>query len=200
MNFLAHMFLAGDDEPLILGNMIADFIRHGEGANYPLDIQRGIWLHRRIDAFTDPHPVVLKSIGRIDSRFHLLKGVMVDLFYDHFLARLWDDYAPEKLEAFTTRIYAILHANEEELPPRLRRILPYMSEQNWLVNYRDLEGIDRALGGISRRISRPNRLAEGGEALRNHYAELETDFREFFPLLQDYVKNIDFPANLFSSS
>jgi len=188
VNFLAHLYLSDGQRDLILGNMIADFISPPMETGYAKGVIEGIRLHRQIDAFTDSHPVFRRSKSRISSRFRLLKGIMVDLFYDHFLARHWNAYHPLALEDFCEEHYQLLEAHTAQLPERLAYILPYMRSQNWLVSYRDVSGIQEAFRGLSRRISRKNNLAEGVSELRDNYPELEVDFLQFFPELQAFCR------------
>lgn len=181
MNFLAHVYLAENTPESIVGNMLGDFVNAGFREKFRPEIVRGIIMHQQIDMFTDSHPVFLRSMGRIDGKYRRLKGIMIDLFYDHFLAKHWAQYSDEPLEAFCERIYGIFEQHVSLLSPRLQRILPYMINDNWLLSYRHPEGIGWALSGLSRRISRENRLAESIEQLHQHYEGFESDFREFFP-------------------
>lgn len=190
MNFLAHLYLADETPESIIGNMLGDFINADFRSKYSPEICRGIVMHQKIDQFTDSHPIFLQSRQRIHDDYRHLKGIMIDLFYDHFLAKNWQDYADEPLEDFCDRIYDIFQAHKSLLAPRLQRILPYMIEENWLTSYRGFEGIGWALSGISRRISRKNILASGLGQLEANYEELATDFRAFFPELANYANEI----------
>lgn len=193
MNFLAHLYLAGDSVYFQIGNIMADFVHINDQKSYPPEIIAGILLHRKVDRFTDEHPVFRRSRRRIDPRYRHLQGIMVDLFYDHFLAKYWREYHPEPLEAFSQRIYRRLEDHHHILAPGLQRLLPYMISGNWLVAYRDVDGIEWALGGLSRRMRRKNVLAGGAAELRKHYAGLEGDFREFFPQVVDFAAQFKAP-------
>lgn len=172
----------------MLGNFLGDFVRLGEEARYGVAMRRGIRLHRRIDGFTDAHPVFRRSRRRVRDSLRRYGGISVDLFYDHILAVTFAEYHEVNLEAFAEQVYRLLQMNETTLPPRLRSILPAMIRDNWLVSYRELEGIERALRGISRRLSRPIDLAASTEELRLHYDAFAADFREFFPEVSDFVR------------
>ena len=174
----------------MVGSLLGDFVKGDDHRNYTPAIQRAILAHRQIDAYTDVHPVYRRSKGRLDPAFRHTKPILVDVFYDHFLAKNWDDYADVPLEDFTLRAYQALEQHEADLPPRLRRMLPYMKADNWLLSYRKLEGVGLTLSGLSRRMSFANRLDRGLTALRQNYAGLEADFGAFFPQLEGYADGL----------
>jgi acyl carrier protein phosphodiesterase len=181
MNFLAHLYLAGDCPERLVGQMMADFVRGRVSEELGDGIRAAIQAHRRIDAFSDRHPVVLRSKRRSGEENRRYAGVAVDLFYDHFLARHWERFSPVALEAFTHAAYETLLAREAIFPERMALVVRRMAAQDWLGSYREVEGIGCALRGISRRCRRENRLPEGVRDLRAHYAAFEDDFLTFFP-------------------
>ena len=197
MNFLAHLYLADDTPASIVGNMLADFVSHDFRERYPPPVVNAILFHHQIDHYADAHPLFRRSRRRLGRQYRLLTGVLIDVFYDHFLARNWGHYSRLPLAAFCDEVYAVFQDHPHLLSPRLQRIMPIMVEENWLLAYREIEGVEKALRGLSRRISRPNRLAEGGEALRENYAELQTDFQAFFPDLKAHADGIRhrYPSN-----
>ena len=188
MNFLAHVFLSGNDEEIIVGNFIADFVKGKKKDEYPQQIKRGIELHRMIDDFTDHHPVVLRSQSRIRHHQGRYSGVVIDLFFDHFLAKNFSEYHPDSLKSFSEQTYSVLKRHWHVLPIGVHLFLPFMIGRNWLLNYSTIEGIDRTLKGISRRVSFENKMNEAVEDLRENYSELETDFKEFFAELIKFVQ------------
>lgn len=188
MNYLAHLYLAEASEAGLVGNLMGDFVKgRPEGWDYPGEIRRGILLHRRVDSFTDQHPVFRASRARLAPAYRRYGGIIVDLAYDHFLARDWPAYHDEPLPAFAARAYRALAHHHHRLPTRLQRIAPIMSAQDWLSAYQALEGIERSLAGMARRLSRPTPLAAAGGELRRHYTALEADFRAFIPELRAYA-------------
>ena len=190
MNFLAHIYLSGSNEKMMVGNFIADFVK-GRAALEKFDgeIIRGIELHRAIDEFTDSHPIVTKSKIRLRPKYRHYSGVIVDVFYDHFLAKNWDRYHTEALPDFAERIYQTIEKHNSILPEGVNRMLPYMIRGNWLVNYSKPEGIHRALTGMSRRTPFESKMDEAIGDLIKHYDEFKTEFEEFFPVLESYVAN-----------
>ena len=175
--------------------MLGDFVRGRQAEQYSAGIRAGIRLHVRIDSFTDSHPIVAVSKARVRPPYRRYAGVLVDVFYDHFLARNWRVYSPGvPLEEFARKSYAVLWEAREILPARLQRIRPSMMEQDWLTSYRTVESIDRVLQGLARRVSRENPLPHAISVLREHHHELESDFREFFPRLAGFVANQQGPG------
>ena len=195
MNYLAHLLLAGDQPELVVGAILADFVRSRQGERYSDGIRAGIRLHVRIDSFTDAHAIVAVSKSRMKPPYRRFAGVLVDVFYDHFLARNWEAYSPAiPLEEFARQSYAVLWDAREILPEKLQRILPSMIEQDWLTSYRDVESIDRALQGLARRVRKETPLPHAISVLREHAAELESDFNEFFPQLVEFAADQPRPS------
>lgn len=192
MNYLAHLYLAEEHSESLLGNLLGDFVKGAVGDGYSEEVRRGIELHRKVDRYTDSHSVVRASISRISPHRRRFAGVMVDIFYDHLLAKNWLTYSTTPLAQFSQHIYQILHANHDLLPARLQQMLPYIIGEDWLTSYREMQSIDRALNRIANRIrkrfGRDNSLLNSIEELEANYQQLESDFHTFFPDLIAYVK------------
>ncbi len=183
MNFLAHLYLAPDDDEALLGSLMGDFVKGPLRGEHPPGIERGLALHRRIDVFTDAHAAVRRSRARIPPQRRRYAGIIVDVFYDHCLARDWARYARQPLEQFAHRVYRVLEAHRDALPARLQTIAPAMSRQDWLSSYREVGSVAHALERTGQRLKRGNGLLGAGEDLTAHYAGLGEDFDEFFPQL-----------------
>lgn len=188
MNFLAHIYLSGDNEEIMIGNFIADFVKGRKKDNYPDKIRRGIELHRMIDDFTDHHEVTAKSKDRLRKKYGKYSGVIVDLYYDHFLAVNFVEFTSLPLLEFSQKTYGIIKNYASFLPEGVLYFLPFMIERNWLLNYATIEGIGKALSGLSIRVSFENRMGESVQDLKEQYQAFENDFREFFPALMDFVE------------
>lgn len=186
MNFLAHIYLSGDNEELILGNFIADSIKGKKYLNYPPGIQKGILLHRRIDHFTDTHPIVRRSSSKLHKNYSHYAGVIVDIFYDHFLASNWEEYSKVPLENFVADFYILLKKNFDLLPTPIQSFLPYMVAENWLLSYASIDGISRILYQMNIRTRNIVKMDKAVNELREHYSEFEKDFSEFFPILKNF--------------
>ena len=188
MNYLGHLYLAEDTPQSLVGNLLGDFVKGAIGDAYPAAVRRGIELHRKVDAFTDSHPVFRASVRLISPARRRFAGIMIDLFYDHFLARHWLTYARSSLPAFSQKVYGALQENRDILPERLQRMLPYIIQEDWLTSYQQVSAIDRALNRLSKRFKRENPLANSAEELEANYAPLEADFHRFFPDLIRFAR------------
>lgn len=180
MNFLAHIYLSFDDPQITLGNFMADSIRGRDYLQFPKRIQKGVLLHRAIDTFTDTHPITRKSSKRLHSRYRHYSMVIVDIYYDHFLARNWDSYSDISLESFTDNFYTLLEENLHLMPETVQQMTPYMITDNWLLSYREVEGIHRVLKGLNRRTGLKSGMDQAVEELEDFYGEFEAEFTAFF--------------------
>jgi acyl carrier protein phosphodiesterase len=189
MNFLAHLYLSGDSPKVMVGNFMGDFVK---GKNlterFDAEIVKGITLHREIDWFTDTHALVKQSKDKLRSKYRHYSGVIVDVFYDHFLASNWSRYSYQPLGEFATQCYATIKLHEIILPEDARHMLPYMVNGNWLVNYSKLEGIQRALSGMARRARFESKMEESAVDLKENYESFQKEFEIFFPELKAHCE------------
>ncbi|ADV51048.1 Acyl carrier protein phosphodiesterase [Cellulophaga algicola DSM 14237] len=188
MNFLAHIYLSFDDKEITLGNFIADSIRGNKYKHLPERVQKGIKLHRFIDTFTDAHPTVRQSTKRLHENYSHYSGIIVDIFYDHFLAKNWSTYSEVPLEVFVDNFYDLLEDNYEILPDSTKHMMPYMIADNWIFNYSKLEGIGRVLTGMNRRTKNKSKMNFAILDLEEHYDEFEKEFTTFFEELIAFSK------------
>jgi acyl carrier protein phosphodiesterase len=188
MNFLAHIYLSGNNDLIKIGNFMADGIRGKQFEHFPEDVQKGILLHRFIDTYTDSHDIFRKSTKRLHERYHHYAGVIVDIVYDHFLAKNWEKYSDEKLELFVNRFYHSLHDNYEILTEKTQGLMPYMIERNWLVSYRTTEGIQHILTQMDRRSKNVSQMQFAVEELTEFYDEFEEEFTLFFEEIREQAK------------
>lgn len=180
MNFLAHIYLSGHNKKVTIGNFIADGIKGKKYQNYSAQIQKGILLHRAIDSYTDAHPVFKISTKRLHKRYSHFSGVIVDIFYDHFLAKNWDKYSEIQLEDYISDFYKNLEQHKEILPPRVLQMMPYLINDNWLLSYASIEGINKVLEGMNRRTNNVGKINNAITELEEFYSEFENEFTEFF--------------------
>ncbi len=183
MNFLAHAFLSGSDKEILLGNFIADSVKGTEFNRFTPGVQKGIKLHRAIDHFTDTHPVVQKSKERLRPVYRKFSGVIVDVFYDHFLAKNWNKFSTVSLEEYVDDVYSLMKLHYSILPKRSQQMLPYMIEHNWLVSYAQIEGIEKILTQMARRSTFESNMGASVKELRLYYDLFEEEFNTFFPEL-----------------
>lgn len=192
MNYLAHLLLAENHPESRIGNLLGDFVK-GKLEQYETcyseEIINGIKLHRKVDEFTDKHPIFISSKRRIVNNKRLA-GIIIDICYDHFLAKNWDIFYDEKLDKFVDNIYIELEENRNILPANLQQALPRMIAEDWLGSYKTPEGVGLTFARIARRLKRENNLATALDELMENYAEIEADFLSFFPEVISYVEKI----------
>lgn len=180
MNYLAHIYLSGDNDLVTIGNFIADGIKGKQYKTYPKDIQIGILLHRHIDSYTDAHKTFRVSTKRLHEKYGHYSGVIVDILYDHFLAKNWKKYSDIPLDKYVDTFYDSLESNYDILPLRIQKMMPHMLADNWLLNYASIEGISRVLDGMNRRTKNRSSMNEAVVELENFYTEFENEFSDFF--------------------
>ncbi|HLN94494.1 MAG TPA: ACP phosphodiesterase [Flavobacterium sp.] len=188
MNFLAHIYLSGDNELVQIGNLMADGIRGKRYDEFPPDVRTGILLHREIDTFTDAHPIFRESTKRLHSHYHHYAGVIVDVFYDHFLAHNWTLYSTQPLEDFVARFYDNLERHYDLLTDRTRDMMPPMIRHNWLLSYRDVDGIARIMTQMDHRTGNVSGMRNCVGELLEYYEEFGTEFRVFFEELRTFCR------------
>jgi acyl carrier protein phosphodiesterase len=189
MNFLAHVYLSGDNPKIMLGNFIGDFVKGKQAlSSFEKEVTLGIGLHRHIDAFTDTHEIVHESKKRLRLKYRHYANVIVDIFYDHFLAKQWNDYHDQPLKDYSQSIYKTIESFQSILPGGVKYMLPYMISGNWLLNYSKVEGIGRALSGMSQRTTYESKMEQAVEDLRQHYDLFKDEFDRFFPELSNSCK------------
>lgn len=188
MNFLAHIYLSGDDTQLALGNFIADAVKGKKYLEYPDRIRDGIILHRKIDSFTDSHPIVKQSVSRLFPTYKHYSTVIVDILYDHYLAANWLKYHSTPLAKFTDEFYTVLNNNYDLLPKRIQKFLPIMIHDNWILSYKSIPGIGNILYQMNIRTKNKSRMDLAVKELNLYYDEFGKEFEMFFKELEDYVK------------
>lgn len=187
MNYLAHLHVGGQRPAQLLGSLYGDFVKGSLAGRFAPELEASIRLHRRIDAFTDQHPLIKTALARFAPGHRRYAGIALDVFFDHCLARNWSQYADMPLDDFTGKVYGLLAA-ESELPERLALVAPRMAAQDWLGSYRDYEVVEAALAGIARRLSRPAGLHQAMAELPGLYRPLSADFQAFYPRLQAFAQ------------
>lgn len=193
MNFLAHLFLSGDDEEVMVGNLLEDFvvgrIEHPRNAHYNENIKNGILLHRLIDSFTDTNPLVSDCKSVLYGKYHKYAAVVIDIFFDHFLAIHWEKYSSEPFDDFRKRVHASFQKHWDVMPDRMKPMIESMIKHDWLKNYSEFWGMERALTGISRRTVYVSNMENAVEDLKLHYDLFDEKFSVFFPLMINECTN-----------
>ena len=192
MNYLAHQFLSGKNKEIRVGNFLGDFMKGKDLNDFPTTIQLGIELHRIIDEFTDTHQIVHKSKKLLHPKQGKYASVLLDVYYDYFLAKNWEKFSDEKLEDFSLGVYEDFWELRAYFPERVVAFLPNMKKNDWFSNYRSYWGINKALQSIARRAKYSNTIIDSLLHLQELEKELEADFLIFMPQLKkrcdDFLK------------
>ena len=187
MNFLAHLFLSNKNPDYLIGNFIADFIRNHEVVNYSSEIQKGIHLHRKIDSFTDNHPMVRQGTARLMPVQHKYAPVVIDILYDYLLAKNWDKYSDESLRKFSNWAYQVLESNIRLMPERLQKRVPKMVDADWLMAYGTEKGMRYTFEKMSDRTSFPSYFDTAFDQLLEDFDLYNNEFNSFFPEVMEMV-------------
>jgi acyl carrier protein phosphodiesterase len=190
MNYLAHLFLAEPTPEALIGNLLGDFRTGIPLDYYPQAIRRGIETHLQIDAFTDAHPIVRQSKTYFSPPQRRFAGIVLDVLYDHYLAKHWQDYATVPLPEFANQVYRILETHRELLPIKLQRALPDMVGNDWLCSYQELPILRYTIERIGQRFKRPTPIAQSYGEIMANYDVLKQDFQAFFPELIAYANGL----------
>ncbi|MFY7880620.1 MAG: ACP phosphodiesterase [Lacibacter sp.] len=188
MNYLAHAYLSFENNEMLTGNLISDFVKGKKQFDYPAGIQKGIQLHRAIDTFTDSHPATQRAKTIFRSAYRLYAGAFVDVVFDHFLAEDEQHFTDASLKEFATNTYTALELFSTYFPERFAAMFPYMKKQNWLYNYRSKWGIEKSLGGVVRRSAYLNESDTAYALFQDHYNELKACYQDFFPELYTFAQ------------
>ena len=186
MNYLAHLFLSGDNPKHMVGNFMGDSVKGRDYENYDDELRLGILLHRQIDHFMDTHPEVEKGKARLRNHIGKFSGVVMDVFYDHFLALNWHEYSAVNRDDFIQSSYRILEKHVDDMPQITQFIMGRMISNNWLGHYHKEEGIDRALTGLSHRTRYKNNMADSVQFLVKFKQDFDQEFRSYFPEIIDH--------------
>lgn len=180
MNYLAHIYLSGTNDLLKIGNFMADSIKGNDYEKYAPEIKKGILLHRHIDSFTDSHPIYRRSKHRLHEKYGHYSGVIMDILYDHFLAKNWSKFSNEKLEDYANDFYQLLQNNYDILTEKIKGMMPYMIARNWLVSYATIEGLEMILFQMDYKTKHRANMQEAVVELQDFYSEFESEFFLFF--------------------
>jgi acyl carrier protein phosphodiesterase len=188
MNFLAHIYLSGSSDEFKVGNFIGDYVKGKDYEKFPPEIRKGILMHRGIDWFTDNHPIVRQSKTYFTPRYHKFSGIIIDIFYDHFLANEWNSFSDENLHDFVDSVNKVILKYADVFPEGIKKIVPYFIADNWFETYASIEGIEKILMKMSQRTSLPYEDNYAIEVLKDKYNSIRDEFLEFFPQIINFVE------------
>lgn len=187
MNYLAHVLLSGNNEEVVIGNFIGDYVKGAHFKKYSESIRKGILLHRGIDLFTDRNKTVKKSKSLLKKKYGKYSGIIIDIFYDHFLAKNWHKFSSQSLKDYTQNLHKILNKYFEILPVEVKKFIPSFINKDWIKTYKSIEGVEKVLIRMSSVTTLPDETDYAINVLRYNYNEIEDDFLNFFPELVEYV-------------
>jgi acyl carrier protein phosphodiesterase len=189
MNYLVHLYLSDDDPLCRLGNLMGDFVKGPLNRyDYPEKLLQGLRQHRAVDTLAQGHAAVRRSRERLDHRFGHTKGILIDIFYDHFLSRNWESWGLGSLRDFVEAGYRLLHRHRRLLPHKFRPVARRIIRYDWLAAYRKPETIRFVLERMSGRLTRPNLLAQGHRELVRCGEGLEADCQDFLASAAEILK------------
>lgn len=187
MNFLAHIYLSGNNEKVLVGNFMGDYVKGRNYIQYPEEIRRGILIHRKIDYYTDNHPVTKKSKLHLSEQYSKYSGIVIDIFYDYLLTVSWQRYCDIPLQVFVDRVFHLLRNNYDIFPQGIKNLFPNFIRNNWLIAYSTIEGIETVLQRMSSRTSLPEHTEFAIDSLRERQDEYLKEFNSFFPDIKNYI-------------
>jgi len=192
MNYLAHLLLSGNNEKILFGNFIADWVKGNKYLQYPIEIKRGILMHRQIDSFTDHHRLHKHSRTYFAPSYGHFSGIVVDVVFDHFLSVHWNEFHKGNRIEFIKKAYISIERYRWFLPPRPKRLLPSMVHHDWIGSYASIYGLNKVLERMSQRTALPAFSKDAITILRDNYEAIESDFMAFFPELYSYISEREF--------
>lgn len=188
MNFLAHMLLSRESDPLLVGNFLGDLLRNPEIKLLPPDIRAGVRLHRLIDSYTDLHPLIRQGTHRLHAQHGKYASVLIDVYYDYLLSLHWPTFSDLPIRTFTHDVYRRLLRFREHMPERTQRQLQAMVQDDWLMNYATFEGLEVTFLRLQSRVSKPEQLIGAVNSLQTGLALFEAEFLQFFPQIKVYLE------------
>jgi acyl carrier protein phosphodiesterase len=190
MNHLAHALLAGADDGVVLGSLLGDFWRGAPDPSWPAAVRGGVLLHRKIDVYTDSHPDVATARTLFERPWRRYSGILLDIYFDHVLARDWPRLGRGSLDDFSASIGALLRAHESWLPAGLNRFAGYFRAHGLFAAYAQRQVIERVLAGVGSRLRHANPLAGAGPVLWARAAQLDLVFDRFYPAVTVYARRL----------
>lgn len=189
MNFLAHVYLSGNNSNLAIGNLIADKVRGKKVYDLPQEIKRGVYLHRYIDEFTDQHSRFKECVKELFPIYRHYSRVIVDMYFDHFLAKNWNHYHKIPLNEFSKNFYGKLKDSSIIFPDSIQKFIITLIRYNWFGQYESISGLKIILGQMEKRTKFPSKLSDSTNNLKIKYSYFENHFFIFFDDLIDFTKN-----------
>ena len=189
MNFLAHVYLSNDNFSLAVGNLIADRVKGKDLTDFSPMIQKGILLHRKIDVFTDYHPLFKECVSLLFPIYRHYSRVIIDMYFDHFLASNWDKYHSKNLKVFSNEFYVALKIESENFPENIKNFSKTLIFYNWFDSYKTITGLELILTQMEQRTRFPSKLSASTKQLKENYTYFHNRFSSFMEEVIDFTKN-----------
>jgi acyl carrier protein phosphodiesterase len=177
MNYLGHLYFSNNDKTLMLNNLFGDFVKGRDLSHFPIEIQKGLILHRQIDDFIDHFPLVNELQHELYEELPKISSIAIDLFFDHLLAKNWKDYHSKEINQFLKEFYESIHLENEFYTDSFKLMISKMLEMNWIAHYSSIDGLNKMCQGVSKRISFDNNLKFGKEVFLKHEKAINQVFR-----------------------
>ncbi len=187
VNILAHLYLSGDSDDIKIGNFIGDYVKGHDYQNYPALVRKGIILHRHIDTYTDQHPIVSKAKTRLADQYHKYAGIIIDIFFDHYLSRDWTFFSSTPLKKYIDQTNELLMNNYEMMPPRVQSFLPKLVNNRWMEKYNTIKGIEGVLVRMAKNTTLPEISPYAINILKKYYDTFNDEFYSYFEQLMKFV-------------
>lgn len=188
MNYFAHLFLAQPNAESCFGNLLGDFRKNVDVNALPEAVQKGLENHYLVDRYTDAHPLTISSKQLFSKQRRRFSGIAIDVLYDHFLIKHWATYSTQSLDNFKQGVFNHLLAQHQYMPERMQNTVSHMVKHDWFAQYESLNGIERALDNIAKRIRFENNFRGSMQEIDCHLSTLEDRFLAFFPELISHVE------------
>ncbi|MDD2984449.1 MAG: acyl carrier protein phosphodiesterase [Crocinitomicaceae bacterium] len=193
MNYLGHLYFSNNDSELMTANLFGDFVKGRDLSAYQPKVQEGILLHRKIDSFIDQSETVLILMRKLYASLPKVSSVAIDLFFDHLLAKNWNQFHPVPLDDFLNQYYQNIQLSEQLYAAKFIGMMQKLIEHNWISYYPTLYGLEKSCQGVSSRISFPNELKNGKIVFLEYEEEITDTFFQFMKeaneyFLVDYIK------------
>lgn len=189
MNFLAHTYLSGENSLIRIGNFMGDWIKGNEFKKFPEDIQKGVLLHRSIDYYTDNHPIVKQSKNRFSEKYHKYSGILIDIYYDHFLAKEWEVFSTVPYNEYLLTLKEGLLKDMVHFSDEIQEFIPRFMDHGWMNSYPTLQGIENVLTGMVKHTSLPDKTDDAIKIFEMYYNNFREEFYDYFPQLVDYIED-----------
>lgn len=189
MNFLTHLYFAPKSIENTTGLIIGNTAKANYLEKYNMEILKGIAMDMQIRVFAENHPAFYRSNQRIQTKYSKYSTFLVNIFYDHLLAKNWDKYSRISLENFSDQIYQIVLENISLYPYKIRKFSPEMISKKWITGMTSIEGTHQYIKMVSKTERFTTNLDQCLTGLMENYQEFSNDFEQYFKALCQFMED-----------